>query len=125
MREVKFRAWDKRNNQMLDVIAITWLDIVNPNNTNLVLCQDKDKNFFEHKMEDTELMQYTGLEDQNGKEIYEDDIVNIKSTVEEVTQIDECVKVVYDYEFLTELGYAEEVEIIGNIYENPELLAPE
>ncbi len=85
---------------------------------------------------DFELMQYTGLKDKNGKEIYEGDIISWK--VEEDngykrTQFTEVCEVRFDngnYKFGANetswwhdlRGTEKEVEVIGNIYENPDLL---
>ena len=62
MREIKFRAWDKNNKAMFNEVAIS-------KNGKCAISQE---DIFE-------LMQYTGLKDKNGKEIYEGDIVNEKS----------------------------------------------
>jgi hypothetical protein len=108
-RIIKFRAWDKVNKHI-----ISWKDF-----------QELDYPFtlFAH-IEDYqwELMQYTGLKDKNGKEIYEGDIVRQGETItsiiwespgfimEKPTLVSEKIK---------------PIEIIGNIYENPELLKEE
>jgi uncharacterized phage protein (TIGR01671 family) len=73
--------------------------------------------------------QYTGLKDKNGKEIYEDDIVRVitdkKCVIGEVVYIPTafCVKA-KGFEIFS-LGFLNnwfEIEVLGNIYENPELL---
>ena len=80
------------------------------------------------KYGDHELMQYTGLKDKNGVEIYEGDILHIESgntygdTDVRFEEGSFCLKTVTDYTFW--FHYFEEdamIEVIGNIYENPEL----
>ena len=132
MREIKFRAWDKKEKQMID---INYLEIYD----------DLDKKGF-HSVgevlnnEDWEVMQYTGLKDSKGKEICEGDIVRVRE--EDGFQDDWSIhKVVYEAEeykypafdlqpqidfesnalqYFTDIDG--EIEVIGNIYENPELL---
>lgn len=79
------------------------------------------------------LMQYTGLKDKNGKEIYEGDIIRIKNSLIEIEgevifdTIDLSFEV-YDKENDCKemLWYTnEEFEVIGNIYDNPEILKGE
>jgi len=117
MREIKFRAWDKKNKKMVVVWQIDWndkgeIEYVNRNNDT--------SNFI--------LMQYTGLKDKNGREIYEGDIVRgagIKPKIYTVEWLD----IYGGFAFLDDEKAipACEVpvlfcEVIGNIYENPELI---
>lgn len=70
----------------------------------------------------TEWMQYTRLKDKNGKEIYEEDIVkDLNGNILEVKWVQKS----YYVGFLGALDHRENLEVIGNIYENPELLTTE
>lgn len=73
-----------------------------------------------------ELMQFTGLTDKNGKEIYEEDILSTKSGVYEIRYYDKVAGFgAYKGNFRTAIYQLRpNFEVIGNIYENPELLEP-
>ena len=113
MREIKFRAWDKQYNRW----AVSAPTIVERFHKSLPSC---------------ELMQYTGLKDKNGKEIYEGDIVaieNYNSFLKKWLPHNTEVKwfgagframegsISNDLTFLPNHN-----EVIGNIYENKDLL---
>ena len=143
-REIKFRAWDKKNKRIrtVDDLLNLWT-ICNhggevrtiPN----VIVVNQSYRGDDLKMvvgKDCELMQYTGLKDENGTEIYEGDIVNNSfygNPVYGYNIIEFCNGCFYGVnlkEGRTRLGAEVEggiwcekyLEIIGNIYENPELL---
>lgn len=120
MRQIKFRAWDKEEKFMLQDIQSMYDGSCNHKETEerygWISCFDSfidDDNYV--------VMQYTGVKDKNGTEIYEGDIVSngvFLATVEYLANL------AGHYPFSCELKsiYPDECEVIGNIYENPELL---
>ena len=124
MREIKFRAWHKEKKIMGEVLGI---DILHKE----IFFSNEDVDCYEYSdFKDIELMQYTGLYDKKGKEIYEGDIVKLRANhgIGVVKYYDEWGAFVVEYikpRPLSVLGinyYKEDTEILGNIYENPELL---
>ena len=73
MREIKFRAWDKNQKRMFIIQSLTW---------------DVSGQLIYFLLENvSELMQFTGLKDKNGKEIYEGDIIIADWSFKEPTEI--------------------------------------
>jgi len=77
---------------------------------------------------DVQIMQFTGLLDKNGKEIWEGDLLNYEEYTNEVYQVQwngtDCGWQAWRKIGFISLGIhvAEKIEVIGNIYETPELL---
>jgi uncharacterized phage protein (TIGR01671 family) len=115
MREIKFRAWNHTTQTMETVEELTYNHgVIDQINT------DQDRILFPDK--EAELMQYTGLKDKNGVEIYEGDIIrNTLDTDHDVYQVPEISFYVFG-KAAHFMIWPEEYEVIGNVWENPELL---
>jgi uncharacterized phage protein (TIGR01671 family) len=119
-KEIKFRAWDKVNK----IMTYNSINAINFDGEILL----NDGKFHDINKTDYILMQYTNLKDKNGKEIYEGDIVFSESN--QYYKQDEIVWDCYDMGW--DIGkkdcwklrspMSSKTEIIGNIYENPELM---
>ena len=129
MREIKFRAWDKKKKKMYSDnnwpnCWFLWLDgsiwSIPDEHTLNIDSQAKDVNM----SKDFILMQYTGLKDKNGKKIYEGDILSYELKQGwEIFFEDGCYYMMCDNDsYLLEKIRAMISKVIGNIYENPELL---
>ena len=132
MREIKFRAWDKKLKMMTHFSE--W-HLNREYNLLAFSAKEADERNWSygdmpHEQENCELMQFTGLKDKNGKPIFEGDIIGSYTRVKRfVLWIDEWArfgtKKVSNQKYaevLTE-SQAKHFEIIGNIYENPDLTA--
>ena len=117
MREIKFRVWSNEGSEM-----INWNELFFAPDLKEFLINDDDAYY-------SKIMQYTGIKDKKGKEIYDGDVImsetyGIPMTIE----FDEKYASFYCHEsgggeddHLNMLEAAQS-EVIGNIYENPELL---
>lgn len=151
MKKIKFRAWDKKEELMYDVVVLqrdefVGVPVVGPDGWELS----------KRKLKDVELMQFTGLLDRNGVEIYEGDILMYRKITEETRVMDvktrkfitkkrktPKIELHYYEVFMSDkgqwkarrnlgmggmhetalYGMIENHEVSGNIHQNPELLA--
>lgn len=130
----RFKFRYNNNNKIYDVSAIDFTrsrgEIVSPDKMETLIC----------KLDLNNLIQCTGLKDKNGKLIYEGDIISVKIKTQDVFNVEEYYSENYKGEIIFKEGefairivdtkkqpislyyYTNGCEIIGNIYENPELL---
>lgn len=101
------------------------LEICSYGKTDILLYKDNEE-YFREWQKNLELMQYTGLTDRNGIEIYEGDIVRVGNVETRDGISDMNVPVEYVRGIFEPIAYINDdaLEVIGNIYENSELLAP-
>jgi len=141
MREVKFRAWNKTKKVMVcNSPFISWcvgdgtatISEYVPHNGGYALNSVRQLSHYE--FDNFIFMQFTGLKDENGKEIYEGDILGYcdnypglvfwDSTCHRWSLLERYPKGEYNREH--ELDYlTEPMKILGNIHENPDLLEGE
>jgi len=129
-REIKFRAWEKFAKQML------YEGHTETANGNSMYCS---KTTLFMLGENAEIMQFTGLHDKNGKEIYEGDICIVQIQLGGFwgnTPNPKTAQIFYDTDgagYIAKWEWAKnqhyerltcdiDCEVVGNIYENPELL---
>ena len=124
MREIKFKLWHKGFKKFFTTNYSDQISMM------------PDGNIFwmgECETDNFTLLQYTGLKDINGKDIYEGDLLqHPNGTIAEIKYSDDLAAfvAVYTQNGNTEMDFLDkeivnECEIVGNIYENPELLEVE
>ena len=122
MREIKFRAWDKSEKKMIDSSEFIVWDL---------LCDFHESNF---KDDNYIFIQYTGLKDKNGVEMYFEDIAKATfccavcfdnephELIGHIDQLDSGEWVLDYGHGSISLDALEDIEVIGNIHQHPELM---
>lgn len=137
MREIKFRAWDNSIKEMGEVFSIEFdigrigMTYTDSTGCNIIHYQDWER---------VQLREFTGLQDKHGKDIYEGDIViytEFETIISEEgtdhNEIPQYGVIVWDKSYARFvikdscepydcMDDDEHLEVVGNIYENPELL---
>jgi len=132
-REIKFKACDKETNRMFDVQLLQFFGKEN----NLDACWTNGVDFDGettlekgpnlNNLENLILLQYTGLKDQNDVDVFEGDILKFRNIFDDQGYFKKAVVMFVDGAFecnysLLKMYTKNTFEVIGNIYENPELL---
>lgn len=128
-REIKFRAWDKLTKKMRVVKSISWMyedkkprfQLLDAYRYGVCYSLLRDES-------DIILMQFIGLKDKNGKEVYEGDIVRL-DTPQNPYHPTRTKTIIWSQRFAqfcvdpcTSIMGWKSVEVIGNIHQNPELM---
>lgn len=124
MREFKMKAWLKKEKKMVAIIGIDF------NYEYIRYTEDSNlfnENYKTAEFKDIELLQFTGLKDNGGQELYEADVIKFNDGIDDIYGLisydDEDGAYRVSYENITEhLSEREgDFEIVGNIFENPDL----
>ena len=124
MKELKIKAWLKKENKMVSIIGIDF-------NYEYIRYTEDDNLFNENyktaEFKNIELLQFTGLKDNGGQELYEADVIKFNDGIDDIYGLisydDKDGTYRVSYENITEhLSEREgDFEIVGNIFENPDL----
>ena len=124
MKEFKMKAWLKKEKKMVAIIGIDF------NYEYIRYTEDSNlfnENYKTAEFKDIELLQFTGLKDNGGQELYEADVIKFNDGIDDIYGLisydDEDGAYRVSYENITEhLSEREgDFEIVGNIFENPDL----
>ncbi len=124
MKELKIKAWLKKEKKMVSIIGIDF-------NYEYIRYTEDDNLFNENyktaEFKNIELLQFTGLKDNGGQELYEADVIKFNDGIDDIYGLisydDEDGTYRVSYENITEYLSDREgdFEIVGNIFENPGL----
>lgn len=140
-REPKFRVWHKHDKKMYSVKSLTWFDkeIDSERRLDTIRVDQRESSItttsYFLSPDNVELMQFTGLIDEHGREVYERDILRMRLRA---IPDDLAIQIDWDERRMGYLGIGttnnvkidlsylmkdvEYYEVIGNIYEHPELM---
>ncbi len=135
MEEVKFRAWDKIEKRMCMVTKIDWIEgkVVLSHGEPFKAFIDNHEEY-ERDIDDVKLMKYIGETDKNNKDIYESDIIKYSYSALHrygcniITEVRYLEKNTGFYPFVIQTYgkiNIEKIKVIGNKYQNGELLKEE
>jgi len=124
MKEFKMKAWLKREKKMVAIIGIDF------NYEYIRYTEDGNlfnENYKTVAFKDIELLQFSGAKDKAGQELYEADVIKFNDGIDDIYGLisydDEDATYRVSYENITEhlSDLEEDFEIVGNIFENPDL----
>jgi uncharacterized phage protein (TIGR01671 family) len=128
VREVKFRSWNKKEKAMQLVAGLNWFE---RKIENVTTGDEGHGTSYHNPSEDYELMQFTGLRDEKGTEVYEGDIIKHPKSEDlvdrgEVYYASDFAMFKlrsgdHEYELWDAINMSGMV-VVGNVWENPELL---
>jgi uncharacterized phage protein (TIGR01671 family) len=124
MREIKFRAWDKKDKIMWEPMTLSDLILGGWEMENADCSWSlPNEDYIQFSHDDTIWIRFTGLKDKNGKEIYEGDLFRWCGNIREILWISSAYRCGWNIAQGNGTDGASSIEIIGNKYENPELLS--
>ena len=124
MKKFKMKAWLMKEKKMVSIIGIDF------NYESIRYTEDDNlfnENYKTAEFKNIELLQFTGLKDNGGQELYEADVIKFNDGIDDIYGLisydDEDGTYRVSYENITEhLSEREgDFEIVGNIFENPDL----
>jgi len=113
MREIKFRAWDKKDKAMREVVGIDFISksVLLANILPNIKIESYRRNF-----SDVVLMEYIGIKDALGNEIYEGDVIENRENGDKINfGHGQC--------WIFDTRRLKKYRVIGNVFENPELVS--